>query len=246
MSIDSEQDLVGMKRAGRVVSLALKAMRDAVCAGISTAELDAVGAAVLREHGARSAPQVVYAFPGATCISVNDEAVHGVPGPRRLAKGDLVTLDVTIELDGYFADAAVTVGVPPVAASAQRLIDCAEAAFWHAARSARAGARLAVVGGRVEAEVERRGFRVMRDLCGHGIGRSIHESPSVYNYYVPGERTRLTEGMVIALEPIVTTGARYTRTAADGWTLASVDGSLTAHYEHTLVVTHGAPVVLTA
>ena len=183
-----------------------------------------------------------------------------VQGPRRaggaLPEGgrspDPVTaleeagVDVTVELDGYFADAAVTVGVPPISELATRLVACAEAAFHHAASSARAGERLAVVGGRVEAEVERHGFAVMRELCGHGIGRSIHESPSVPNFYDPGERARLTDGLVIALEPIVSAGDRRTRTAEDGWTLASADGSLTAHYEHTLVVRRGRPILLTA
>lgn len=246
MSIDTEEDLEGMRRAGRVVAMAIRAMRDAVREGISTEELDAVAAKVLRENGARSAPNLVYDFPGTTCISVNDEAVHGVPGARRLQKGDLVTLDVTAELDGYFADAAVTVGVAPVSDLARRLMECAESAFWHAAKAARSGERLAVVGGKVEAEVERHGFTVLRDLCGHGIGRSIHESPSVANFYDPRERTRLTEGLVIALEPIISAGGRRTRTAADGWTLASTDGSLTAHYEHTLLVTKGSPILLTA
>lgn len=245
MSIDSEEDLAGMRRAGRVVARALRAMRQAVREGITTEELDRVAARVLEEHGARSAPQLAYGFPGTSCISVNDEAVHGVPGTRRLRRGDLVTLDVTVELDGYYADAAVTVGVPPVSREAQRLIECAEAAFRRGARAARAGERLASVGGAVEAEVERRGFKVLRDLCGHGIGRSIHEEPSVVNYYDPDDRTRLTQGLVIALEPIVSVGSHHTRTASDGWTLASADGSLTAHYEHTLMVTRGYPVLLT-
>jgi methionyl aminopeptidase len=189
---------------------------------------------------------MLYNFPGTACISVNDEAVHGVPGSRQLRKGDVVTLDVTVEMEGYYADAAVTVGVPPVSDVAQRLLDCAESAFWRAARAARAGERLAVIGGKVEAEVERHGFQVFRDLCGHGIGRSIHEEPSVCNYYDPRERTRLTQGLVIALEPIISAGAQYTRTGADGWTLSSADGSLTAHYEHTMVVTKGQPILLTA
>lgn len=246
MSIESEEDLKGLRRAGSVVAQALRAMRDAVCEGISTAELDDIAARVLREHGARSAPNMVYNFPGTACISVNEEAVHGVPGSRQLRKGDLVTLDVTVELDGYFADAAVTVGVPPISDAAQRLLDCAEAAFWRAARAARAGERLAMIGGKVEAEVERRGFKVIRELCGHGIGRSIHETPSVCNFYDPRERARLTKGLVIALEPIISAGAQRTRTAADGWTISSADGSLTAHYEHTLVVTKAQPILLTA
>lgn len=246
MSIESDEDLEGLRRAGRVVALVLAAMREAVREGISTAELDEIAARVLQENGARSAPRVVYDFPGSACISVNEEAVHGVPGSRRLRAGDLVTLDVTVELDGYYADAAVTVGVPPVSDTGRRLIACAEAAFWHAAKAARAGERLAAIGGKVEAEVERHGFRVLRDICGHGIGRSIHEAPSVCNFYNPWERTRLTAGLVIALEPIISVSAQRTRTAADGWTLVSEDRSLTAHYEHSLVITRGEPLLLTA
>lgn len=246
MSIESEKDLEGMKRAGRVVALALKAMREAVREGVTTAELDAVAAGVLARHGARSAPKSVYGFPGTACISVNDEAVHGVPGPRALRKGDVVTLDVTAELDGYFADSAVTVGVPPVAPVARALLECAEAAFWRALKAVRAGQPLARVGGAVESEVERRGFHVLRELCGHGIGRGIHEPPEVVNFYDRFDRTRLTEGLVIALEPIVAVSTERTRTAADRWTVLSADGSLTAHFEHTLVVTRDRPVLLTA
>ncbi len=246
MSIDSQDDLEGLRRAGRVVALALAAMREAVREGISTAELDGIAARVLREHGARSASRVVYDFPGSVCISVNEEAVHGVPGSRRLRQGDLVTLDVTVELDGYYADAAVTVGVPPISETAQRLMECAEAAFWHAARAARAGERLASIGGKVEAEVKRHGFKVLRDVCGHGIGRSIHEAPSVCNFYNPWDWSRLTEGLVIALEPIISVSAQGTTTASDGWTLISADRSLTAHYEHTMVITRGEPLLLTA
>ncbi len=151
-----------------------------------------------------------------------------------------------MELEGYYADAAVTVGVPPISDEARRLIECVEAAFQRAAKVARAGERLSHVGGTVEAEVMRRGFKVLRDLCGHGIGRSIHEEPSVVNHYQPLDRTRLTSGLVIALEPIVSVSANRTRSASDGWTITSLDGSLTAHYEHTLVITKGHPLLLTA
>ncbi len=246
MSIDSAEELEGMRAAGRVVALALQAMRAAVREGITTAELDAIAAAVLAEHGARSAPRLVYDFPGTACISVNQEAVHGVPGARRLRRGDIVTLDVTVELNGYYADAAITVGVEPVPGTARKLIQAAEAA-WHAAAAvAHAGERLATVGGTVEAEVRRRGFRVLRDLCGHGIGRTIHEPPSVLNFYDPGADRPLTEGLVIALEPIVSVSTQRTRRLPDGWTIASADGSLCAHHEHTIVVTAGEPIVLTA
>jgi len=246
VSIDSAEELEGLRAAGRVVAAALAAMRAAVSEGTTTAELDAVALGVLSAHGARSAPRLVYDFPGATCISVNREAVHGIPGPRRLRQGDIVTLDVTVELNGYYADAAVTVGVEPIAALARRLIEAAEAAWQAAAAKARAGEHLSVVGGAVEAEVRRRGFRVLRDLCGHGIGRTIHEAPSVLNYYDADYRARLEEGMVIALEPIISVGTQRTKQLPDGWTIASADDSLCAHHEHTLVITRDQPIVLTA
>lgn len=246
MSVGSEQELEALRRVGQVVARALEAMRGAVREGITTAELDRIAARVLAENGARSAPRKDYDFPGHACISVNDEAVHGVPGPRALRKGDLVTLDVTAEMDGFYADAAVTVGVPPVAERARRLVASAESAFWRAASMARAGERLAEVGREVEDEVRRHGFRVMRELCGHGIGRAIHEEPEVLNYFDRRDTTRLHEGLVIALEPIVSMRSGRTRTGPDGWTISSADGSLTAHFEHTLVVTRDRPIILTA
>lgn len=245
MSIETEEDLAGMRRAGQVVAETLAALKAAVRPGIRTDELDGLAEELLRTRGANSAPRATYAFPGTVCISVNDEAVHGVPGSRTLAPGDLVTLDVTVETGGYYADAAVSVVVPPGTELALRLVGCAEAAFWSGMRAARAGERLARVGGVIEAEVERRGFSVIRELCGHGIGRQLHEEPSVCNFYDPAERRRLSSGLVLAVEPIVSAGAATTRTAADGWTIATADGSLAAHYEHTIVITRGQPIILT-
>ena len=211
MSIQTEQELKGMQRVGQVVRLTLERMRAAVRPGITTGELDDIGAACLKEHGARSAPQLFYGFPGWNCISVNDEVVHGIPGDRKLEAGDLVTLDVTPELDGYVADAAVTVPVPPAKPLALALCECAEAAFWKAAALAKAGAPLSLLGGAVEREVKGRGFRVLRELSGHGVGRKIHEPPSVLNYYDSRVRTRLTEGLVIALEPLISASTSRTR-----------------------------------
>lgn len=245
MSIDNDDDLAGLRRAGRVAALALNAMHAEVRAGVSTAELDEVAAAVLREHGARSGPHVVYGFPGTTCISVNDEVVHGIPGARRLEAGDIVTLDVTIELDGYFADTARTEPVGDVSPRAQALIDAARVAFERATIAARAGAPLSRVGGTIEAEVRRRGFRVFRELCGHGIGRTIHEEPEVLNYRHDGVHTRLTEGLVITIEPLVSAGGGRTRVGADRWTVRSSDRALASHHEHTLVIRNGDPEILT-
>jgi methionyl aminopeptidase len=246
VSIETAGDLDGLRAAGRVVTRALEAMAAAVRPGITTAGLDAVAEAVLAEHGARSAPRLAYGFPGATCISVNDEAVHGVPGPRRIQAGDLVTLDVTVELDGYYADAARTIAVGDAPEAAIRLVECAREAWEAGAAVARDGALLSEVGAAVESAVEGRGFRVLRELCGHGIGRAIHEAPSVPNYGDPEAARPLRSGTVIALEPIIATTTRRVRTGADGWTLSSADGGLTAHYENTVVITREAPLVVTA
>lgn len=246
MSIESEHDLKSLRRVGRVVARTLRAMARAVKPGVSTGELDDVAARVFQRSGARSGPQIVYGFPGVTCISVNEEVVHGIPGARRLASGDLVTLDVTAELDGYFADAAVTVPVPPAAPVALRLAACAKAAFERALRVASAGEPVSAIGAAVEAEVTRHGFAVFPELTGHGIGRTIHEEPSVPNRFEPGLRTRLTEGLVITIEPLITTGTGRTRLARDRWTVRSADGALAAHHEHTVVIGRGSPLILTA
>jgi methionyl aminopeptidase len=247
MSIDDDHDLEALRAAGRVVRLALDAMSDAVAPGVSTARLDAIAAGIFRAHGARSAPKLVYDFPAETCISVNDEIVHGIPSEfRLLAEGDLVKLDVTVEKDGYMADAAVTRPVGRVADRALRLAACAEAAFRRALREVRPGRRVCDVGGVIEAEVRRRGFAVVRTLTGHGIGRTIHEDPMVPNWFDPTARDWLTEGLVITVEPIIAMGTGESYEDRDGWTIRTADGTASAHHEHTLVVTKGAPLLLTA
>jgi methionyl aminopeptidase len=197
--------------------------------------------------GARSAPQLVYQFPGVTCISVNDEIVHGIPSPsRRLAEGDLVKLDVTAELHGFMADACITVGVGRISENAKQLLACAEQAFKKGLRAVRHGARALDVGQAVEDEVTRKGFWVVRTLQGHGIGHTIHEEPMIPNWPDPAARSWLTDGLVITLEPIIAAGDGEMYEDEDGWTIRTRDGSLAAHHEHTLMVTKGAPLLLTA
>jgi methionyl aminopeptidase len=224
----------------------LQAMKSEVRPGITTAELDEVGAGVMRQHGARSAPALIYGFPGVNCISLNDEAVHGIPSKRALQQGDLVKLDVTVEKDGFMADAAVTVPVGEVTEERQRLVACAERAFANAMLVARAGFRVLEIGRVIEREVRRSGFSVIRDLGGHGIGRTIHEEPRVPNYADPEANQILTEGLVITVEPIIAAGSGRSFVAADKWTIVTADHRPSAHYEHTLVVTKGAPLLLTA
>lgn len=246
MSIETQEDLDGLKRAGRIVRICIERMKKAVRAGISTAELDRIGGAALREHGARSAPKLVYGFPADMLISVNDEAVHGIPGPRRLRDGDVVKLDVTVEKDGYMADAAITVPVGKVTEERRRMIAAARAGFERAMEVAVAGNRVRDIGRAVEGEVERRGFRVVRELAGHGIGRTIHEPPSIPSHYDGRMTQMLTEGLVITVEPIVAERSPKTVDDDDGWTVRTADGGFAAHYEHTLVVTRGRPILLTA
>jgi methionyl aminopeptidase len=246
VSINGPEELEGMRAAGAVVREMLAAMKSEVRPGVTTAELDEVGAAVMRQHGARSAPSLVYGFPGVNCISVNDEAVHGIPSQRSVREGDLVKLDVTIEKNGFMADAAATVPVGEVTDELQRLVSCAETAFAKAMLVARASFRVSEIGRIIEREVRRAGFSVIRELGGHGIGRTIHEAPHVPNYADPAAREILTEGLVITVEPIIAAGSGRSVVDRDGWTVRTADRKASAHYEHTLVVTKGEPILLTA
>jgi len=246
MSIETPEELDGMRAAGEVVRRVLEAMQREVRPGVSTAELDEVGERTMRRHGAQSAPALVYKFPGANCISLNDEAVHGIPGKRELREGDLVKLDVTIEKDGFMADAAVTVPVGRVSEECQRLVACAERAFEKAMLVARAGFRVSEIGRVIEREVRRSGFAVIRELAGHGIGRTIHEEPRVPNYADPTANQILSEGLVITVEPIIAAGSGRSVVAKDGWAVVTADHRPSAHYEHTLVITKGQPILLTA
>lgn len=245
MTIDSKGDLLGMRRVGRVVAETLRAMQAAVEPGITTHALDKVAELIFRRHGARSAPQLTYNFPGMTCISVNEEIVHGIPGDRKLAPGDVLKLDVTAELHGYIADAAVTVLVPPHSAEGIRLRDCVQNAFHQAASIVRPDVAISELGRAVETEARRMECSVLRELVGHGVGRTIHEEPSVPNYYSPLIRGTLTEGLVFALEPIVSAVPAQIVEEADGWTLRTHNRSLAAHYEHTIIVTSEGPEIIT-
>jgi methionyl aminopeptidase len=231
VTIESDRDLAGLRKAGRVVALALAAMKADLQPGMTTAELDAICAEVFERHGARSAPNVVYGFPG-----VN----------RTIDTGDLVKIDVTAELDGYVADAAVTVPLPPGPPVHERLRDCAEAALERAVAVARPGRPVNKIGRVVETMVRRQWFSVLPEFSGHGVGRTIHEGPTVPNYYDPRLKTTLREGLVVTIEPIISAGASRTVGAEDGWTMKTIDGSPVAHYEHTIVITRGSPIVLTA
>jgi methionyl aminopeptidase len=246
MSIESDRDLDGMREAGRITTETLDALQNAVAEGITTGELDAIAKDVLDRNDARSAPAIVYGFPGTVLISINDEIVHGIPGARRLGRGDLVSLDVTIEKDGFIADAARSVIVGKGSKTARDLIAAAESSLKAALQVARAGNHVNEIGRAVHNEVRRRGFTVVHGLCGHGVGRTIHEEPQVPNVYDRWQRDVLTEGLVLTIEPMITAGSAQPVQSPDGWTLKTRDGSLAAHCEHTLVITQGLPLILAA
>lgn len=246
MSINDEQDIEGLKRVGAVVAAAREAMGARVAPGVTTAELDAIGKEILDRHGARSAPRLAYGFPGVTCISVNDQLAHGIPSADRvLEEGDLVNIDVSAELDGYWADTGASFPVGAVSAQASALLRATRQALEDGMSQARAGAPVRNIGRAVERRAKQCGFQVIRNLCGHGVGRGIHESPSVPNTFDRLDRTMLRAGMVITIEPFLTTGATMAVEDSDGWTLRSPDGSVGAQFEHTLIVTGGRPIVVT-
>ena len=246
VQLPASDDLAGMEAVGRAVADAITAMREALEPGVSTAELDAIGAGSLRRSGALSAPATCYAFPAATCISVNDEAAHGIPGPRRIASGDLVNFDVSASLDGYFADAGASYPVGDVTDEASRLCAAGREALREALAVARPGKLLNGVGRAVERVARRRRMHVIRNLCGHGVGRELHEYPrAVLNYYDARDRRRFVAGMVLTIEPFLSLSAEQAIEAGDGWTLKTADGSLAVQHERTFVVTRGGPHVLT-
>ena len=245
MSITTTEELAGMQRVGRVVALALAAMRGAVVPGATPADVEAVGADVLRREGARAAPVVVYQAPCAAFVSVNDCVVHGLPTRTPLRAGDLVKIDVTPMLDGYVADGAITVPVEPSTSRGRRLARAAEQALAAALAEVRPGLPVHALGALIERRVRREGFSVIRDLTGHGVGRTIHEPPEVPNYDPGGRSPLLTEGLVLAIEPLVAERSGAIRVASDRWTIATRDGGWTAHWEHTIVVTRDGAQILT-
>lgn len=247
MSIDSPDQLRGLRRAGQVVAETLRVLERAVAPGVSTAELDRLAAATFTRHGARSGPILTYDYPGAVCISVDEQVVHGVPGPRVVRAGELITLDVAAELDGYHADAARTVAVGRVDARRRRLMSATRSALAAGIRAAQPGRTLREVGAAVEREARERGFRVLRELTGHGIGHAMHEDPTVFNWAAPEAKTRLTPGLVFTIEPMLTAGRPRIVLEPDGWTITTADRAPSAHEEHTIMVSEaGRPVILTA
>jgi len=235
-----------MRRAGRVVAMVLSRLAGEVGPGVKTKELDRVCVAELKKHGATASFKGYRGFPASLCVSVNNEIVHGIPGDRVIQEGDIVSLDFGAIVDGFHGDAAMTVGVGGVSPEAGRLIEAAEGALAAGIGAARSGARLGDVSVAIQQHVESRGFSVVREYTGHGIGRDMHEEPSVPNFGVPGQGPVMLKGMTLALEPMVNAGGWRTVVGDDHWLVMTADGSLSAHFEHTIAVTDGEAEILTA
>jgi methionyl aminopeptidase len=243
----SAAELERMREAGRLVGEVLTELAAAVAPGVSTADLDALAEKRIAEAGATAAFKGYHGYPATICASINDEVIHGIPSGRRLLKdGDIISIDVGASLDGYFGDSAVTLPVGQVSEEAATLLRVTEESLFKAIERARPGNRVSDIGHAVQLHVEAYGFSVVREFVGHGIGERMHEEPQVPNYGEPGRGPRLSEGMVIAIEPMVNAGKAAVKVLADGWTAVTRDSSLSAHFEHTVAVTSGEPWILTA
>ena len=246
MTIENQADIDGILAAGRIVAMVRDAMLSAVEPGMTTQELDSLGERMLDEAGAESAPKCTYDFPGATCISVNEEAAHGVPGCRVIRAGDVVNVDVSARFNGYFADTGGTTVVPPVSPLKARLCHATRTALRKAVSEARAGAPINRIGKAIQSVAKAHRFKIIRNLAGHGIGRSLHEEPEgIVGYYDRNDDRVLHAGQVIAIEPFLSTRSTIVEEGDDGWTLTGDPANLSAQYEHTIIVTNGAPIVAT-
>lgn len=245
MLLKSPAEIEVMREAGRITASALRVVGEAVAPGVTTAQLDDIAAEHIRNEGGKPAFLGYRGFPATLCVSVNDEVVHGIPGKRRLREGDIVSVDCGVIVDGYYGDAAMTFPVGQVSDQARRLMDVTREALDAAIARCRPGMRLGDVGNAVQTVVERAGFSVVREYVGHGIGRSMHEEPQVPNFGRAGTGVTLKPGTVLAIEPMVNAGGYAVRSLDDGWTVVTADGSLSAHFEHTVAITEDGPSILT-
>jgi methionyl aminopeptidase len=246
MTADSENDIKSLKAIGHICAEVLRKMMQAVRPGITTGELDDIGRGLLEAEGAHSAPIVTYNYPGTTCISVSPVIAHGIPGAYVLHAGDLIHIDVSAELDGYFADTGASLWVSNRTAEIHKLLEATKATLNKAINVARAGSPLNGIGKTVQQEAKKRGYNVISELTGHGIGRGLHEAPSeVWNFYNPRDHRILKNGLVIAIEPFLTTGQGRIKQERDGWSLRTADNAIAAQFEHTIIVTKNEPIVLT-
>jgi methionyl aminopeptidase len=247
MSITSEAELLGMKQASEAVAITLKEMRNFARVGMSTKELDNFGGKILSDLGAKSAPYVTYGFPGWTCISVNNEFCHGIPSDKTLLKeGDLINIDVSAELNGYFSDNGGSFVIGEDIHHYDKLIEASKDILHKAIYSIKGGVRISDIGFLIETEAKKRGYKVIKNLTGHGVGRSLHEEPNeIANYKDKFNLTRFKKNSVVAIETFISTTSTYAETMPDGWTMVGNRGGFMAQHEHTIVVTDSTPIILT-
>lgn len=246
MTIDNEDQLDKLRTVGALVARTLTAMGAALEPGMTTRELDDIGRALLEAEGARSAPELTYDFPGATCISVGPDCAHGIPGDTVIKTGDLINIDVSAELDGFFGDTGASFSVPPTTKRIERLCRDGRRAMWAGIRAVRPGGRLNEIGRSIEAFADKNGYSLVRNLASHGVGRSLHDAPKeIPTWHEPRDRRVITEGLVFTIEPFLSLGADWVEELDDGWTLRPPGREATVQYEHTLVATRNGPLVLT-
>jgi len=247
IQLKSAREIDLMAQGGKILAATVETLRAAVRPGISTGELDRIAEEFIRGHdGAVPAFKGLYGFPGSICASVNSEIVHGIPSPKRVLKeGDIISIDIGVGYKGYFTDSATTVPVGEISADAHELLAVTQRALEAGIGAAVLGNHIGDIGVAVQGIVERAGFSVVRDLVGHGIGVEFHEEPQVPNYGKPKRREKLVPGLTIAIEPMVNLGGPATKTLGDRWTIVTLDGSLSAHFEHTVAIAEGGPLVLT-
>ncbi|CAN5287609.1 type I methionyl aminopeptidase [soil metagenome] len=246
MTISNDDDLKSLQDIGRIVAETLAAMGKAIEPGMTTADLDQIGRSLLDRAGARSAPELAYDFPGATCISVNDEIAHGIPGPRRIKAGDLVNIDVSAEKHGFFSDTGASFAVPPVARRTERLCRDGRRALWAGIGQVGAGKPLSAIGNAIGRFAEKNGYTLVRNLASHGVGRSLHEEPTeLATWPDRSERRVMQKGQVFTIEPFLSLGANWAENGDDPWTLYGEPRAPTVQYEHTLVATANGAMVLT-
>jgi methionyl aminopeptidase len=241
----STAEIERMRAANALVAEVLGELAAMVVPGITTADLDAAAEARVRAAGAEPAFKGYRGYPATLCASINEQVVHGIPSKRALGEGDIISLDMGVKLNGFYGDSAVTVGVGRVSEDVQRLLRVTQEALARGIEQVRVGGRISDIGHAIQAHVEANGFSVVREFVGHGIGAALHEEPQIANYGEPGRGPRLAEGMVLAIEPMVNMGRPGVKVLADGWTAVTRDGSLSAHFEHTVAVTKEGPLILT-
>lgn len=247
MSITSEAELIGMQKASEAVAYTLREMRNFAQPGMTTKELDNYGGQILNDLGAKSAPFLTYGFPGWTCISVNNEFCHGIPSNNILKEGDLVNIDVSAELNGFWSDNGGSFVLGKDINQHQKLIEASKQILHRAIHQIKGGVRISDIGYLIETEAKKRGYKVIKNLSGHGVGRSLHEEPSeIANYRDPYNQTRFKKNAVVAIETFISTTSTYAETLADGWTMVGNKGGFMAQHEHTIVVTDAKPIILTA